>query len=124
MSAASSRSSLGLWRRPAIELPGAVVGLAACLFVLPVAVHAVANWSPSEARSGEPADAGARGRRCASDVPKGAVVFSDLETSYRIAAEAPVYIAAAPPGHVADTEKNRPYERRERRTFASSAPAT
>ena len=46
-------------------------------------------------------------------MPKGAVVYSDLETSYRIAAEAPVYIAAAPPSHVADTEKNRPYERRE-----------
>ena len=25
----------------------------------------------------------------------------------------PVYIAVAPPGHVADTEKNRPYERRD-----------
>ena len=47
------------------------------------------------------------------DVPAGAVVYSDLETSYRIAAEAPVYIAAAPPSHVADTEENRPYERRE-----------
>ena len=45
-------------------------------------------------------------------MPEGAVVYSDLETSYRIAAEAPVYIAAAPPSHVADTEKNRPYERR------------
>ena len=46
-------------------------------------------------------------------VPEGGVVYSDLETSYRIAAEAPVYIAAAPPGHVADTKKNRPFERRE-----------
>ncbi len=46
--------ALGLWRRPAIELPGAVVGIAACLFVLPVAVHAAANWSPSEARSASP----------------------------------------------------------------------
>ena len=45
-------------------------------------------------------------------MPEGDVVFSDLETSYRIAAQAPVYIAAAPPSHVADTEKNRPYERR------------
>ena len=46
------------------------------------------------------------------DVPEEAVVYSDLETSYRIAAYAPVYVAAAPPGHVADTEANRPYERR------------
>jgi len=47
-----------------------------------------------------------------SDVPKGAVVFSDDETSYRIAAVAPVYVAAALPGHVADTKANRPYARR------------
>jgi hypothetical protein len=40
------------------------------------------------------------------------VVFSDLETSYRIEAYAPVYVAAASPGHVADTRENRPYERR------------
>jgi hypothetical protein len=102
---------LGLLRRPAIELPGTVVGLAACLFVLPVAVHAAANWSPSEARPASPLTPGLvdalRDR-----VPAGSVVYSDLETSYRIAAEAPVYIAAAPPGHVADTAKNRPYERR------------
>jgi hypothetical protein len=39
------------------------------------------------------------------------VVFSDPETSFRLAAFAPVYIASAPPGHVADTDKNRPYER-------------
>jgi hypothetical protein len=46
-------------------------------------------------------------------VPERAVVFSDVETSYRIAAFVPVYVAAAPPAHVADTEENRPYGRRE-----------
>jgi hypothetical protein len=46
------------------------------------------------------------------EVPKRAVVFSDLETSYRISAFAPVYVAAAPPAHVADTDANRPYARR------------
>jgi len=40
------------------------------------------------------------------------VVFSDLETSYRIEAYAPVYVAVAPPAHVADTTENQPYERR------------
>jgi hypothetical protein len=104
--------ALGLWRRPAIALPGAVVGLAAGLFVLPVAVHAAANWSPSDARSASPLTAGLV-EALREDVPTGAVVYSDLETSYRIAAEAPVYIAAAPPSHVADTEENRPYERRD-----------
>ncbi len=45
-------------------------------------------------------------------VPPGGTVFSDLATSYRIAAYAPVHVAAAPPAHVADTTNNRPYERR------------
>jgi hypothetical protein len=45
-------------------------------------------------------------------VPERAVVFSDLETSYRIGAYAPVYVAAAPPAHVADTPSNHPYRRR------------
>ena len=85
--------------------------VAAALFVLPVAVHAAWNWSPSDARAPEPAHAGPR-RGAARGRAEGDVVFSDLETSYRIAAEAPVYVAAAPPSHVADTEENRPYERR------------
>jgi hypothetical protein len=46
-------------------------------------------------------------------VPKRDVVFSDLESSYRIAAAAPVYVCNAPPGHVADTKRNRPYVRRD-----------
>ena len=45
-------------------------------------------------------------------VPKRAIVFSDLETSYRISAYAPVYVASAPPAHVANTTANRPYQRR------------
>lgn len=40
------------------------------------------------------------------------IVFSDLETSYRIEGYAPVYVAAAPPAHVADTKENVPEERR------------
>jgi hypothetical protein len=46
-------------------------------------------------------------------VPRRAVVFSDDQTSYAIAAFAPVYVASAPPGHVADTKANRPYARRD-----------
>jgi hypothetical protein len=45
------------------------------------------------------------------EVEPGTVVFSDSETSFRLAAFAPVFISAAPPGHVADTKENRPYER-------------
>ncbi len=40
-------------------------------------------------------------------------MYSDPETSFRLAAYAPVYIAVAPPGHVADSPENRPYERAE-----------
>ncbi|HEY3207463.1 MAG TPA: hypothetical protein VGJ58_10975, partial [Gaiellaceae bacterium] len=45
-------------------------------------------------------------------LPDGDVVFGNLEVSYRAAAYAPVYVAAAPPAHVARTTANRPYERR------------
>jgi hypothetical protein len=52
------------------------------------------------------------------DVGRGIIVYSDPETSFRLAAFAPVYIAVAPPGHVADTPENRPYERaRDARRF-------
>jgi hypothetical protein len=46
-------------------------------------------------------------------VPERAIVFSHDDVSYAIAAYAPVYVAAAPPGHVADTKANRPYARRD-----------
>jgi hypothetical protein len=48
-----------------------------------------------------------------TQVPAGDVVFSDLETSYRIQGYAPVYVSAAPPAHVADTKDNYPQKRRE-----------
>jgi hypothetical protein len=88
-----------------------LVSLAAALFVLPVAIHAAANWSPSDARLPSPLTPGLV-EALREQVPEADVVYSDLETSYRIAAYAPVYIAAAPPSHVADTKENVPYERR------------
>jgi hypothetical protein len=86
--------------------------LAAALFVLPVAVHGFANWSPRERTDAGALTPGLVGA-LRTKVAKRAVVFSDLETSYRIAATAPVYVAAAPPAHVADTTTNRPYVRRD-----------
>ena len=44
-------------------------------------------------------------------VRPGDVVLSDPETSYWIAASAPVYVAVSAPTHVGDTKANRPYER-------------
>jgi hypothetical protein len=98
-------------RRPSLERPG-LGGLAAAFLLLPVAVHGLWNWSPSDARPPSPLSPGLV-EALREQVPKRAIVWSDLESSYRIAAAAPVYIAVAPPGHVADTEENRPFERRE-----------
>jgi Family of unknown function (DUF6541) len=91
--------------------PGPVAALAAAAFVLPVVTHAVFNWSPRERTDATQLPSGLV-EALRDQVPKGAVVFAGLEASYRIAAEAPVYVAAAPPAHVADTTKNRPYARR------------
>jgi Family of unknown function (DUF6541) len=92
-----------------IDRRGLYAGLTALLFVLPVAVHGMREWEkPPGPRV--PLTPGLR--EALGELPEGTVVFSDLETSYRIAALAPVYVAAAPPAHVADTEDNRPYARR------------
>ena len=96
-------------------------GVVACaLFLLPVFVHGLLDWSPSPGRPPSPLTAGLV-EALRTRVPVGAVVYADLESSYRIAAYAPVYVCNAPPGHVADTRENRPYARREeaRRFFAS-----
>jgi len=92
-----------------LERRGLFAGLAAVLFVLPVAVHGMREWQePPGPRV--PLTPGLV--QALRDLPEGGIVFSDLETSYRIAALAPVYVAAGPPAHVADTEDNRPYARR------------
>jgi hypothetical protein len=78
----------------------------ALLFVLPVAVHAAWNWDEREpVRPPLPP-------ALVAELPEEAVVLADVETSYRLLAQAPVYVVAAPPAHVADTEKNRPYDRK------------
>jgi len=46
-------------------------------------------------------------------VPAADIVYADPESSYEVAAAAPVYVCVAPPGHVADTEQNQPYIRRD-----------
>jgi len=84
---------------------------AALLFTLPVAVHGFGEWSPDVAYDGYALTPGLV-HVLRTEVPKRDVVFADLETSYRIAAVAPVYIANAPPAHVADTRANEPCARR------------
>ena len=90
---------------------GTTAALASALILLPTFVAGLADWSPSPARSASPLTPGLV-QFLRKSVPAGDVVYSDLESSYRIAAAAPVYICNAPPGHVADTKRNRPYVRR------------
>jgi hypothetical protein len=93
------------------ERLGPLAALATLLFVLPVAVHGFAHWEASTTADRSALTPGLV-RFLRADVPRGAVVFADLETSYRISAYVPVYVANGPPAHVADTKANRPAARR------------
>jgi hypothetical protein len=102
-----------------VERPGSTAAAAALLLVLPVAVHGFSRWSVTGTGQQELSPGLVHALR--ARVPPRAVVFSDPETSYRIAAYAPVYVASAPPAHVADTPANRPYARqRDARAFMRS----
>jgi hypothetical protein len=98
-----------IWRFELGERYG--LGAAACaLLVLPVFAHGVWHWSPRVSR-----DPGALSprlvQRLRTAVPKGAVVLAPIQTSYRVTADAPVYVVALPVPHVADTRANDPYGR-------------
>jgi len=113
---------VGLVRRgPPLE---ASAGLAATLFLLPVVVAGLSPWTPSTEPSPSPLSPGLV-EALRTVVPPKSIVYSDVWTSYSMAAFAPVYIAVAPPGRVADTEANRPYERaREQRVFLRTGDLT
>ena len=109
----------GLVRKgPPLE---ALAGLASALFLLPVYAHGLTQWTPSASRPASPLSVGLL-TAIDTKVKAGAIVYSTPEVSYRLAAVAPVYICVAPPGHVADTGKNRPRERvKEFRRFVGTA---
>jgi hypothetical protein len=103
-------------RLTGLDRVGAISAATAALAVLPVVLHGFTHWDerPTSANGLTPGLVEALRDR----VPEKAVVFSDDRTSYAIAAFAPVYVANALPGHVADTKSNRPYARRaDARTF-------
>ncbi len=103
--------AVAIFVRREAEAPGWAAAAAVVVFTIPAVVHGFAHWSPAateDSRALTPGLVSALRDR----VPKRSIVFSDLETSYRISAFAPVYVAAAPPAHVADTKANRPYSRR------------
>ena len=99
---AGSASSIG-WGRSRRPRPR--------LAILPVALHGFTHWDEKPVRT--PGLTSGLVHALRTEVPKKAVVFSDDTTSYSIAAFAPVYVANALPGHVADTKANHPYERRD-----------
>ena len=98
-----------LRRRPLPERWG-LGTLAVVLFAVPVFIHGMWHWSPQQT-----SDAFGLSPRLVhslrTKVPKGAIVIAPLDTSYRVAAAAPVYIVAAPVTHVAATTANKPYQR-------------
>jgi len=106
---------VGVVRRgPALEAPAA---LAAALFLAPVVFVGLLHWdrAPTPPNATLPPGLVDAVR---ANVSSGSIVYSDQDTSYRLASRAPVFIAVAPPGHVADSEANRPYERaRDARRF-------
>ncbi len=93
-------------RLPTLERADWLPAAACVLFVVPMAV--TSGWERPE-----PHQELSPGLRAALDehVQSGDVVLSDPETSYWIAAYAPVYVAVSAPTHVGDTKANRPYER-------------
>jgi hypothetical protein len=98
---------VGVVRRPQLERTAA---LAAALLLVPTYLHGLAEWSPSGNR---PPSILSDGLVAAvrDKVRVGATVYADPEASYRLGAFAPVRVCVNPPGHVADTVENRPYER-------------
>jgi hypothetical protein len=91
---------------PALERSDWLAFAAVVLFVLPIAI--AANWQ--RAQPGTELTPGLV-EAVQRQVAAGDVVLADPETSYWLAAYAPVYVVAAPPAHVGDTEDNRPHER-------------
>ena len=83
---------------------------AVCLFTVPVVIHGFWHWSPRT-----PRDPGALSPRLVHNlrttVPKGAIVLAPAQVSYRVVADAPLYVVALPISHVANTKANMPYVR-------------
>ena len=103
--------AVGLVLGRRVDSTGFLAGLAVVLFCIPVVVHGLRHWSAADDPDRHALTPGLLAA-LRHDLPKRAVVFSDMETSYRISAYAPVYVAAAPPAHVADTPANDPQGRR------------
>jgi hypothetical protein len=115
--AALVAGALLAWRRYGQAPPAgshahdAAAAVAVFLFVLPVAVHGFSHWTPEIKHDRDALTPGLI-RFLQQDVAPRSVVFSDLATSYRATAFAPVYVVAVPPTHAANTRPNELAKRR------------
>ena len=100
----------GAWLRREGAEPTRWGALAALAFVIPVAVAGLAHLQRDDRPDPYALSPGLL-RELRSIQPR-RVIFANLETSYRIAAYATLYVAADPPAHVARTRLNHPYQRR------------
>jgi hypothetical protein len=109
-------------RLPQLERDGPLAATAVALFALPVAVHGYAHWSKSPVA--RPAMPAAAVRALREQLPERAVVFSDQQTGYDLAAFVPVYVNSTPPTHSSDTRANHPARRvrDEERFFQNRGP--
>ncbi|MBD0290237.1 MAG: hypothetical protein ICV74_03185 [Thermoleophilia bacterium] len=104
--------ALAVLRRRPILLPvrACAWGAAAALaFVTPIVVAGIVDLQRVGGRDEYALSPGLT--RALRRLPQESVVFAPVDTSYRVAAFAPVYVAATPPPNAADTAANRPYER-------------
>jgi hypothetical protein len=93
-------------RLPTLERADWLPAAACVLFVVPMAF--TSGWEkPTPIQELTPELVAALN----ANAQPGDVVLSDPETSYWIAAYAPVHVAVSAPTHVGDTKANRPYER-------------
>ncbi|MDQ3865952.1 MAG: hypothetical protein M3304_03860, partial [Actinomycetota bacterium] len=89
--------------------PTGWAALAAVAFVLPIGMAGLRGLERVDAADPYALTPGIV--EALRDLDSDDVVFAAPETAYRVAAFAPVYVAALPAAHVADTENNRPYRR-------------
>jgi hypothetical protein len=106
------------WRRRNGEPPtvgsrarGGTAALAVFFLILPVAIHGFSNWTPQVKHDRDALTPGLI-RFLQQDVAPRSVIFSDLATSYRATAFAPIYVVAVPPTHAANTRPNELAKRR------------
>jgi hypothetical protein len=90
---------------------GAAAAVAVFLFTAPVFVHGFSHWTPATRHDRDALTPGLI-HFLQDDVPARSVVFSDLATSYRATAYAPIYVVAVPPTHAANTKPNELAKRR------------